>query len=96
MHLIWPNMLVDVYCVVFRWIIAKVLLTRLIMKLEVLSCVFPSKSQKYLILIAWERCHLIVLLTMPTVVVLLMWMGVGGCGCPRLPRVRQRTLASWK
>jgi hypothetical protein len=24
-----------------------------------------------------------------------MWMGVGGCGCPSLSRVRQRTLASW-
>ncbi len=42
-----------------------------------------------------ECCCLIVLLTMPTVVVLLKWMGVGGCGCPSSSRVRQRTLASW-
>jgi hypothetical protein len=36
-----------------------------------------------------------VLLTSPTVIVLSMCIGVGGCGCPSLPRVKQRTLASW-
>ncbi len=83
MHIIWPDMLVNVCCVVFRWIIAQVFLTG------------PSKSQKYLIFIARECFCLIVLLTMPTVVLLLMWMGVGGGGCLSLSRVRRRTLASW-
>jgi hypothetical protein len=94
MHIIWLDMLVNVCCVVFRLIIAQVFLTRLIINLKY-CCVFPSKSQKYLVSIAQEHCQLIVLLTMPTVVVLLMWMGVGGCGCPSLSRVRWRILASW-
>ncbi len=38
MHIIWPDMLMNVCCVVFRWIIAQVLLTRLIIKPEVLLC----------------------------------------------------------
>ncbi len=38
MHIIWPDMLVYVCCVVFRWIVAQVFLTRPIIKLEVLLC----------------------------------------------------------
>jgi hypothetical protein len=38
MYIIWPVMLVNVCCVVFRWIIAQVFLTLLIFKLEVLLC----------------------------------------------------------
>jgi hypothetical protein len=38
MHIIWPDMLVNVCGVVFRWIIAQVFLTRLIIKLEILLC----------------------------------------------------------
>jgi hypothetical protein len=36
-----------------------------------------------------------VLLMMPTVVVLLMCIGVGDCRCPSSLRVRRRILASW-
>ncbi len=57
-------------------------------------CVLPSNSQKYCISIGHNHCCLIVLLTMPTVVVLSMWIGVGGCGWPSLARISQRTLAS--
>jgi hypothetical protein len=38
MHMRWPDMLVNVCCVVFRWIIAQVVLTGLIIKLQVLLC----------------------------------------------------------
>ncbi len=38
MHIIWPDMLVYVCCVVFRWIVAQIFLTGLIIKLEVLLC----------------------------------------------------------
>jgi hypothetical protein len=38
MHIIWPDMLVNVFCVAFRWIITQVLLTRLTIKLELLLC----------------------------------------------------------
>jgi hypothetical protein len=38
MHIIWPDMFVNVCCVVFRWLVAQVFLTRRIIKLEVLLC----------------------------------------------------------
>ncbi len=38
MHIIWSDMLVNVCYVVFRWIIAQVFLTGLIVKLEVCLC----------------------------------------------------------
>jgi hypothetical protein len=38
MHIILPDMLVYVCCVVFRWIVTQVFLTGLIIKLEVLLC----------------------------------------------------------
>jgi hypothetical protein len=38
MHIIWLDMLVNVCCVVFRWLVAQVFLTGLIIKLEVLFC----------------------------------------------------------
>jgi hypothetical protein len=44
--------------------------------------------------IALDRCHLIVLLSIPPVVVLSTCMGVGGCGCPSSSRTRHSTLAS--
>jgi hypothetical protein len=39
-------------------------------------------------------CLLIVLFTIPTVVVLSMCIGVGGCGCHSLARTSQNTFAS--
>jgi hypothetical protein len=38
MHIIWPDMLVNVCCVVFRRIVGQVFLSGLIIKLEVLLC----------------------------------------------------------
>ncbi len=43
MHIIWLDMLVNVCCVVFRWMIAQVFLTGLIIKPEVLLC-FPIQE----------------------------------------------------
>ena len=37
---------------------------------------------------------LMVLITIPTVVVLLMCIGVGGCGCPSSARTSRKTFAS--
>ena len=42
-----------------------------------------------------DFCLLTVLFTIPTVVELSMWMGVGGCGCPSSSKVRHITLASF-
>ena len=52
------------------------------------------RSQKYLMSIAYNRWHLIVLLTMPAVVVLSIWMGVGGCGCLVSSKMKRLILAS--
>ena len=38
MHIMWSDMLMNVCCVVFRWIVAQFFLTGLIIKLEVLLC----------------------------------------------------------
>ncbi len=44
-HIIWPNMFVNVCGVVFRWIIAQVLLTRLLINLAILLC-FSIQEQE--------------------------------------------------
>ena len=56
---------------------------------------FWSRSQKYLISVAGNRCCLIVLFTIPAVVVLSTCTGVGGWGCPSSNSVRQMIIASW-
>jgi hypothetical protein len=38
MHIIWSDMLINVSRVVFRWIVAQVFLTRLIIKFELFLC----------------------------------------------------------
>jgi hypothetical protein len=85
---------VNVCCVVFRWVIAKVFLTKLIIHLEVLLCFYIQEPE-----ISHFHCMGMLLfdsvIAMSTVVVLLMWMSGGGCGCPSSLRVRRRTLASW-
>ena len=58
--------------------------------------VWWSRSQKYLISMARERCRLIILLTIPVVVVLSIWIGVGRCGWPYSLRVRRRILAPFE
>ena len=59
-----------------------------------MCCCSWSRSQKYLISIARERCRLMVLLTIPTAVVLSMWIGIGGCGCPSSSKVSRKIFAS--
>ncbi len=94
MHIIRPIILVNIGCVMLGRIIAQILLSGLKKNLKYF-CILPSKSQKYCISIAWEHCCLMVLLTMPTMVMLLICLGVSGCGCWSSARVRQRTLACW-
>ena len=58
-------------------------------------CASASSSQKYLISIALDRCRFIVLFTIPTAVVLLTCMGMGGCLCPISSRMICIIFASW-
>jgi hypothetical protein len=57
-------------------------------------CILLSNNQKYLISITCDLCCLIMLLTIPTVVVLSMCIGVGGCVWPSSARMSHKTLAS--
>ncbi len=91
MDIIWPDVLY-VGSMMFGWIIAKVFKARLVVELEV-SLRFAVKYQKYLISIACNLCRLIVLLTIPTVVVLPMCIGVGGCGWQSSARMSRNTYA---
>ncbi len=93
MDIIWPGVLMYVGSMMFGWIIAKVFQSGLVVELEV-SLHFSSNNQKYLISIACDLCCLIVLLTIPTVVVLSMCIGVGGCGWLSSARISHNTLAS--
>jgi hypothetical protein len=79
LNIIWANMLMNVGCVMFGRVVAQVLLSGLIIESKE-SLSFTIEEPEILISIARERCHLMVLLTMPTVVVLSMCMRVGGCG----------------
>ena len=58
-------------------------------------CACWSNSQKYRISMLLDLCLFIVLFTIPTDVVLSMWIGVGGWGWPSSWSISRMILASW-
>jgi hypothetical protein len=81
--------------VMFTLIICQILLAGVLFERIHILCFFLL-VQKYLISIACDCCHVMVLLAIPTTVVLSQWTGVLGWGWPRSSKVVQKIIPSWQ